>query len=101
MRVPGKIAAPPKAFKAKIEEPVLAVEIAPLAQFEEPVVEDIASAKADIASEADIAVADDIAAIRAEYQEKFGKRPYMGWDAATLSAKIAEPTPPAVVSDGW
>lgn len=33
---------------------------------------------------------DDLAAVRDEYQRVVGKRPFMGWDAATLRAKIAE-----------
>lgn len=32
----------------------------------------------------------DIEALRGLYQEIFGKKAYHGWDAATLSAKIAE-----------
>lgn len=32
----------------------------------------------------------DITALRAEYESLTGKKPYMGWDAPTLSAKIAE-----------
>lgn len=28
--------------------------------------------------------------LRARYHEVFGKRPFMGWDAETLKAKIAE-----------
>ncbi|UZW54959.1 hypothetical protein NUH86_16010 [Sphingobium sp. JS3065] len=32
----------------------------------------------------------DLEALRSLYQEVVGKRPYHGWDAATLSAKIAE-----------
>ena len=31
---------------------------------------------------------DDLAALRAEYEEVIGKRPFMGWDAATLRAKL-------------
>jgi hypothetical protein len=31
-----------------------------------------------------------IDAQRAAYQAKFGKRPYHGWDAETIAAKIAE-----------
>lgn len=31
----------------------------------------------------------DIAALRAAYFEKFGKRPFNGWDADTLREKIA------------
>jgi hypothetical protein len=33
---------------------------------------------------------DDLSALRAEYQEKMGKRPFNGWDAETLNAKMAE-----------
>lgn len=33
---------------------------------------------------------DDVAPLRQEYQAKFGKKPFNGWDAATLRAKIAE-----------
>ena len=33
--------------------------------------------------------ADDLSALRAEYQDKFGKRPFMGWDAVTLREKLA------------
>lgn len=38
---------------------------------------------------------DDTASLRAEYQRLVSKRPFMGWDAATLKAKIAEATAPA------
>ena len=33
---------------------------------------------------------DALSALRAEYQEVVGKRPYHGWDAGTLREKIAE-----------
>lgn len=33
---------------------------------------------------------EDIADLRVAYQERFGKRPFMGWDADALRAKIAE-----------
>ncbi|UIK05013.1 hypothetical protein [Neorhizobium galegae] len=32
----------------------------------------------------------DITALRAEYHRVLGKRPFNGWDAETLAAKIAE-----------
>lgn len=32
----------------------------------------------------------DLSDLRAEYQEKFGKRPFMGWDAETIQAKLDE-----------
>ena len=32
----------------------------------------------------------DMAAVRAEYFEKMGKRPFHGWDVATLREKMAE-----------
>lgn len=31
----------------------------------------------------------ELAAARADYEAKLGKKPFMGWDAATLRAKIA------------
>ena len=34
------------------------------------------------------AVSPDIGELRKVYADKFGKKPYMGWDAATLTAKI-------------
>ena len=34
--------------------------------------------------------AEDISGLRATYAEVVGKRPYHGWDEATLKAKIAE-----------
>lgn len=42
------------------------------------------------AAEALPPVADDLPALRQTYQTKTGRRPFMGWDAATLRAKIAE-----------
>lgn len=33
---------------------------------------------------------DELATLRAQYQEVVGKRPYHGWDAAALREKIAE-----------
>lgn len=39
---------------------------------------------------AEAAPADDLSALREEYFEVVGKRPYHGWDAATLRAKIDE-----------
>lgn len=32
----------------------------------------------------------DLSGLRAEYQQKFGKRAYYGWDADTLREKMAE-----------
>jgi hypothetical protein len=32
----------------------------------------------------------DIGELREQYTTKFSKKPYHGWDAATLSAKLAE-----------
>lgn len=34
--------------------------------------------------------ADELAQLRALYQEVMGKRPFHGWDAETLKAKMAE-----------
>lgn len=36
----------------------------------------------------------DLAALRAAYQKRVGKKPYHGWDEATLKAKIAEASQP-------
>ncbi|APZ53130.1 hypothetical protein [Salipiger abyssi] len=33
---------------------------------------------------------DEMAALRAEYEAVIGKRPFYGWDAETLRAKISE-----------
>lgn len=33
---------------------------------------------------------DDLSALREEYAEKLGKKPFHGWDAETLTAKMAE-----------
>lgn len=35
-------------------------------------------------------IPDDLAVLRAEYEELVGKRPFMGWDADKLREKIAE-----------
>ena len=32
---------------------------------------------------------DDVKALRAEYQAKFNKKPFHGWDASALKAKLA------------
>ena len=64
-RTPGKIAAPPKSVAAKVSK-ASKVEAEP----------------------------DELATVRAEYQEKVGKRPFMGWDADTLRAKMAEAAEP-------
>lgn len=36
------------------------------------------------------AQSDDLSALRAEYQKVVGKRPFHGWGAETLRAKISE-----------
>lgn len=33
---------------------------------------------------------DDVVSLRETYEKVVGKRPFMGWDAETLAAKIAE-----------
>lgn len=37
---------------------------------------------------------DDLTTLRAEYLALLGKKPFNGWDAATLTAKIAEASKP-------
>lgn len=36
------------------------------------------------------ATTDDMGALRATYEAKFGKRPFMGWDAEKLRSMIGE-----------
>lgn len=36
----------------------------------------------------------DLSVLRAEYTELFGKKPFGGWDEATLRAKMEEATSP-------
>ena len=43
--------------------------------------------------------ADDMAALRAEYKEKVGRQPFMGWDAETLHAKMTKNEPVDVDDD--
>ncbi|KTF68674.1 hypothetical protein ACNFJ7_02170 [Sphingomonas sp. HT-1] len=42
----------------------------------------------DPAPQAPAPKGDDLASLRKAYEVKFGKRPYHGWDAATLTEKI-------------
>lgn len=49
----------------------------------------VAIGRARIATSNEIAEIDDLTALRADYQEVFGKRPFNGWDADTLRARIA------------
>lgn len=44
----------------------------------------------DMVAETPAAQTDDLSALRDEYLEVVGKRPYHGWDAATLRARIDE-----------
>jgi hypothetical protein len=55
----------------------------------------VAPPPAALAKKVAPAADDEIAAARAEYQEKVGKRPFMGWDVETLRAKMAEAVEPA------
>lgn len=43
-------------------------------------------------AEAGAKAEDDMQALRAEYQRVVGKRPFMGWDAAKLTAEIVKHT---------
>lgn len=45
---------------------------------------------AEMQADAEEAPAEDIEALRATYLEVVGKRPFHGWDADALIAKIAE-----------
>jgi hypothetical protein len=71
MRDPVELAPPPPALAKKIEA---AVAPTPAVTVQPP----IASPPAE-----------DITALRAEYEAALGKKPFNGWDAATLREKIA------------
>lgn len=45
-------------------------------------------AEAERSEETSTGQADAMAELRAEYEAKVGKKPFMGWDAETLKAKI-------------
>jgi hypothetical protein len=42
-----------------------------------------------VAAPGGVKARDDISEVRKEYLDKFGKRPFNGWDIATLREKIA------------
>lgn len=42
-----------------------------------------------VSGDAPAPVVDDLAELRAAYAEKFGKRPFNGWNAEALKAKLA------------
>lgn len=67
-REAGRIAAPPPSLTAKIA-PAPQSPPSPAPQAPE---------------------VDDVAVLRAEYHQKFGRRPFMGWDAATLREKMGQ-----------
>jgi hypothetical protein len=51
---------------------------------------DFDPAKHELFGAGAVQAASDIAAFRAEYEARFGKRPFMGWDADELRKRIAE-----------
>ena len=51
---------------------------------------DQVEAEAERSEEASADQPDAMADLRAEYERVVGKKPFMGWDADTLKAKIAE-----------
>jgi hypothetical protein len=82
-REPGKISALPKAIAEKVKPQV--------AKAEPPA--EVIAKPVEVTSEP--AAVEDLAPLREEYQAKVGKRPFMGWDAETLRAKMAEADVPA------
>lgn len=50
----------------------------------------IAKVLGQVADDAPDPEPDDLTELRAEYERAVGKRPFHGWDAETLRAKIAE-----------
>lgn len=84
-REPGKIAAPAKAVTEKVmPQAVEAQAVVEEIGTEQPLIETDEPAAVETAEH------DDTAATRAEYQVKFGKRPYMGWDIEELRRRISE-----------
>ncbi|MDX0572166.1 hypothetical protein GOD68_18220 [Sinorhizobium medicae] len=55
-----------------------------------PLLRSIGKSKATTSSSTKPAASDDLTALRVEYQDVVGKRPFHGWDAGTLKTKIAE-----------
>jgi hypothetical protein len=47
-------------------------------------------AEAERSEDAAADQADAMASLRVEYERALGKKPFMGWDAETLKAKIAD-----------
>lgn len=67
-REPGKIASPPKRLLSQLDH----------------------DGNGEPGGSKSAPASDDLATLRTEYHAKIGKRPFNGWDADTLRAKIGE-----------
>lgn len=92
-REPGKLSAPPLIVTDKVTKAERKHKVDPTDQ-PPAVTQPSPEVAAEPAPEAD-----DMAALRAEYKEKVGKQPYMGWDAETLHAKMTKNEPVDVGDD--
>lgn len=92
-REPGSVAPPPAALKAQIAA-APGPSAAPVEAEPEADPEQLSQLDHDGDGKAGGSVSpppsEDLTALRAEYFETVGKRPFNGWDAVTLRDKIAE-----------
>lgn len=84
--LPGDVFEAKNAIEAKILTDVRKVAAVPLPKRRRPQLDHDKDGREGGSK---TAAGDDIAALRAEYFSKVGKRPFNGWDAATLREKIA------------
>lgn len=84
VREPGRIAPPPAKLLAQIDQPAATAPAPPepLAQLDHDGDGNPGGSHSPPPSE-------DLTALRAEYFEKIGKRPFNGWDADTLRERIS------------
>lgn len=95
IRAPGKLSAPPLIVTDKLPKGEKKVKHKVDPTDQPPAV---TQPSPEVAAEP-APEADDMAALRAEYKEKVGKQPYMGWDAETLHAKMTKNEPVDVGDD--
>lgn len=84
VRDPVELEPPP----ADVAEQIAAT-VAPSPPTAEAPSQEAATSSGEVGASDEASSAGDIAALRAEYEATLGKRPFMGWDAATLREKMA------------
>ena len=101
-RVKGKLAPPSKKLTKKVSKAAPARKVEPkpertaaaageaVGAMTTETVRPATKAKADEPAALATAPEDDLAALRQQYKDKFGKSPFMGWSVATLQDKLAE-----------